>query len=83
MKESSSILTFLKHIIRKIRRFFQNSLSKEVMIFLIFLLISSFFWVLQSLQEVSEVEMDIPISYSEVPVHISVTNKLPKTVKVT
>ncbi|MDD4920920.1 MAG: hypothetical protein PHS30_00420, partial [Bacteroidales bacterium] len=42
-----------------------------------------FFWVLQSLQEVSEVEMDIPISYSEVPVHISVTNKLPKTVKVT
>jgi len=57
-------------------------LSKEVLIFLIFLLISCFFWVLQSLQEVSEMEMEIPISYSEIPPYISVTNKLPETIKV-
>ena len=83
MKESSSILTFLRQIIRKIRIFFKSSLSKEVLIFLIFLLISCFFWVLQSLQEISEIDMDIPVSYSDVPARISITNKLPKTVQVT
>ena len=83
MKESSSILTFLKKIIRKIRAFFKKSLSKEVSIFLIFLLISCFFWVLQSLQDVSEIEISIPVSYNEVPAHISITNELPKTIHVT
>ena len=83
MKESSIILTFLKKIIRKIHTFFRKSLNKELLIFLIFLLISCFFWVLQSLQEIGEVELEIPISYSEVPANISITNKLPRTVKVT
>lgn len=83
MKESSIILTFLKKIIRKIHTFFGKSLNKELLIFLIFLLISCFFWVLQSLQEISEFDMDIPVSYSEIPANISITNELPKTVKVT
>ena len=83
MEESSSILTFLKKIIRKIRTFFKKSLSKEVLIFLIFIFISCFFWVLQSLQEISEIEMKIPVSYSEMPAHISITNELPKAIKIT
>jgi len=83
VNESSSILTFLKHIIRKTGAFFKKSLSKEVLVFLIFFLISCFFWVLQSLQEVSEVEMKIPVSYSEIPDQISITNKLPKTITIT
>jgi len=82
VKESSSILTFLKNIIRKICSFLKKTLSKEVLTFLIFLLISCFFWVLQSLQEVSEMEMEIPISYSEIPPYISITNKLPEIIKV-
>jgi len=77
------ILTFLKKSIRKIRIFFRRSLSKELLIFLIFLLISCFFWVLQNLQDVGEFEMEIPITYSEIPENISITNKLPKSFKVT
>jgi len=77
------ILTFLKKTIRKIRIFFRRSLSKELLIFLIFLLISCFFWVLQSLQDVSEVEIEIPVSYTKVPDNIYITNKLPKTLKIT
>lgn len=83
MKESSSILTFLKKIIRRIYIFFRSTLSKEVLIFLIFLLISCSFWVLQSLQDISEIEMSFPVSYTEMPANIYITNKLPKSVKVT
>lgn len=82
MKESSIILTFLKKIIRKIRIFFRKPLSKELLIFLIFLLISCFFWVLQSLQEVSEVEMEIPVSYGEIPENSSITNRLPASITI-
>lgn len=58
-------------------------MSKELLIFLIFLLISCFFWVLQSLQDVGEVEIEIPVSYSKVPDNIYITNELPKTLKLT
>jgi YbbR-like protein len=83
VKEPSMILTFLKNLIRKISTVLKKSLSREVLIFLIFLFISCVFWVLQSLQEISEVELKIPVSYSEIPSHISITNKLPKTLRIT
>jgi YbbR domain-containing protein len=83
VKGPSSILLFLKQIIRKIRTFLKSSLSREVLIFLIFLLISCVFWILQNLQTISEVEMDVPIIYSGVPLYNTVANELPKTLKIT
>lgn len=50
---------------------------------MIFLAISCFFWLLQSLQEVREVEMRVPVSYSEIPPRIAITNELPSYVFVT
>jgi hypothetical protein len=83
VEESSGKLRFLKPLIRKIRIIYKNPLSREIRIFLIFLFIACFFWVLQSLQEVREVDIDIPLVYSEVPPRISITNELPGTLRVT
>ncbi|HET9571963.1 MAG TPA: YbbR-like domain-containing protein [Bacteroidales bacterium] len=68
---------------KKIRTLVKHPFSREFRIFLIFLAISCFFWLLQSLQEVREVEMRIPVIYSELPPHISITNELPSYVFVT
>jgi len=74
---------FLQPMNEKIRRLYKHPFSKELRIFLIFLAISGFFWLLQSLQETREVEMRIPVIYSELPPRISITNELPSYVFVT
>lgn len=50
---------------------------------MIFLVISCFFWLLQSLQEVREVDLRVPVLYSELPPRIAITNELPSYVFVT
>ncbi|MDP4276811.1 MAG: CdaR family protein [Bacteroidota bacterium] len=77
------IWVFLKQTIRKISFFFKSKISKEVLIFLIFLLVSFFFWMLQSLQEITEFQINIPVEYEEMPDSIIVTNSLPKELAIT
>lgn len=70
-------------IFRRIRTAYKHPYSKEVRIFLVFFLLSFFFWWLQSLQEPSETELRIPINYKELPNNLSITNTLPKYLTVT
>jgi len=74
---------FLQPVNKKIRTLYKHPFSREFRIFLIFLAISCFFWLLQSLQEVREVEMRVPVIYSELPPRISITNELPSYIFVT
>ena len=74
---------FLQPVDKKIRTLYKHPFSREFRIFLIFLVISCFFWLLQSLQEVREVEMRVPVIYSELPPRISITNELPSYIFVT
>jgi hypothetical protein len=74
---------FLQPLTKKIRSLYKHPFSREVRIFLIFFAISCFFWLLQSLQEVREVELSVPVLYSELPPRISITNELPSYVYVT
>jgi len=74
---------FLQPLNKRIRVLHKHPFSRELRIFLIFLVISSFFWLLQSLQEVRDVEMRIPVIYSEMPPSISITNELPSYIFVT
>jgi hypothetical protein len=53
------------------------------MIFLLFLVVSSFFWTLQSLQEVTEYSFSIPLAYDSVPPQLMVANQLPQELQVT
>lgn len=83
MENSQPKPGFLHPMNKKIRTLYKHPFSRELRIFLIFLGISSFFWLLQSLQEVREVEMRIPVLYSELPPRIAITNELPSYVFVT
>ncbi len=53
------------------------------MIFLIFLIVSVFFWILQSLQNVTEFGLDIPVTYTEIPGNLEITNDMPDGIHVT
>ena len=68
---------------KKVRTLYKHPFSREFRIFLIFLVISCFFWLLQSLQEVREVDLRVPVLYSELPPRIAITNELPSYVFVT
>jgi YbbR domain-containing protein len=83
VRNFSVIWTFLKLKIRKITTLIKKIFSKEVVIFLIFLLISIFFWVLQSLQSVTDFELTVPITYSKIPDSLVISSGLPDEFKVT
>jgi len=79
----SAIWVYLKQLIEKITTLFKSAVSKEVVIFLIFLVVSVFFWALQTLQNVTEFDLSVPLTYNEIPGNFAITNKLPKKIKVT
>lgn len=83
MEDSVKKTGFLHKIFKKIRSAYKHPVSKEVRIFLVFFLLSFFFWGLQSLQEVREVSLRIPIKYTELSTTLSVTNDLPTYLTVT
>jgi hypothetical protein len=56
-----------KSVHRKVKTFFSRFQWREVLIFLFFLLLSFTFWVLQSMQEEYEIQLQIPISYKDMP----------------
>lgn len=83
MRRFSAIWVNLKLLIRKITTYLKKVFSKEVVIFLIFLLISIFFWTLQSLQNIKEFDLTVSVTYREIPEKFSITNKLPDKLRVT
>lgn len=70
--------TLSQKIFEKIRVFLQGN----ALIFLIFLIISTFFWFLQSLSKQQEVEMTVGIEYINVPSDFILTNTIPHEMKV-
>jgi hypothetical protein len=78
-----TIGNYLNLIIRKTVSFFRSATRKEVMTFLIFVFVAFVFWVLQSMQEVTEYELAIPVVYEQIPGHVTITNKLPVVFTIT
>jgi hypothetical protein len=74
---------FLHPLFKKIRIIHKHPFSREFRIFLIFLVISSFFWGLQSLQEVRELEVRVPLIYNQISSPVTITNDLPAFISVT
>lgn len=58
-------------------------LNKEFLIFLFFLALSGVFWLITSLNEVLEKEVDVPVEIVNVPDNIVLTSELQDTIKVT
>lgn len=62
---------------------FRNAFSKDVVLFLVFLVVALFFWVLQSIQEIGEYALPVPVRYEAVPGQVTITNELPDVFEVT
>lgn len=68
---------------RKIKAFLFSKANKEFLIFLLFFVISSVFWLLKTLDEEYEQEFNIPVRVLNMPDNVVVTTDIPSTVKVT
>lgn len=68
---------------KKIKAFLFSKANKEFLIFLLFFIISSVFWLLKTLDEEYEQEFNIPVSLVNMPENAVLTSDVPSTVKVT
>lgn len=68
---------------RKIKAFLFSRANKEFLIFLLFFVISSVFWLLKTLDEEYEQEFNIPVKVLNMPENAVITTDIPSTVKVT
>lgn len=57
--------------------------SREVLVFLLFIIISAGFWLMQTLNETYEVELDFPLQLENVNEGMVITSELPEAVHVT
>lgn len=66
----------------KVRSSFRGKRKRELLTFLFFIFISSFFWVINFLKEPVEVDLLLPVRIVNVPRDILVTSELPKHIRV-
>ena len=66
-----------------IRDFLFSKANKEFLIFLFFLVLSSGFWLLMTLNETYEKEVPVPVHITDIPTDIMLTNDEADTIKVT
>ena len=73
----------LTQIYRIVRNFLFSSVNKEFLIFLFFLVLSSFFWLIMTLNETYEQEICVPVRLVNVPKNAVLTTNIEDTVRVT
>jgi len=64
----------------RIKVFFFQQQWKETLIFLLFLLLSLGFWLLQRLQQEYEIEIAVPVRYRNIPPEMELTEEYPQEV---
>ena len=70
-------------IYRVVRNFLFSSVNKEFLIFLFFLVLSSIFWLMMTLNETYEKEICVPVRLVGVPKNAVLTTNINDTVRVT
>lgn len=83
MRRLAQIWIKLKLSTGKITTFIKKYLNKDVVIFLVFVLLSVCFWVLQTMQDTTEFEISVPVKYNDISDRYVITNNLPSTLNVT
>ena len=73
----------LAQIYRVVRNFLFSSVNKEFLIFLFFLVLSSIFWLMMTLNETYEQEVCVPVRLTNVPKNVVLTTDIEDTVRVT
>ena len=72
----------LTQLYRVVRNFLFSSVNKEFLIFLFFLVLSSIFWLMMTLNETYEKEIDVPVRLVGVPKNAVLTTEMEDTVRV-
>ena len=80
MPQLDNINQSFKSARMKINAFLRRQRWKEALIFFFFVLLSLGFWLLQSLQQEYEIEINIPVRYKNIPPDISFTETPPQVV---
>lgn len=75
----SSIQQLTKYLLRKLKSFL---LSKDVLSFLVFLLLSMAFWFVNALENKRELRLEVPIVYTGIPNHVTLFDPLPAYVTI-
>lgn len=70
-------------IVKRVRDFLFSYRSREFGVFLFFLAVSAGFWLLQTLDETYENEVEVPIALVDVPTDVVITTPLPENIRVT
>lgn len=65
-----------------LKRMMLSDRSRELMIFTIFLLVSTGFWYIQTLDETYELEVQFPLKLKNVPKGVIITSDLPSSLRV-
>lgn len=74
-------MDFLWMISKFLRNCFSRIWNKQFLIFLFFLMLSTAFWLFQTLNETYEQDFSIPVKLKNVPENVVITTELPKTVQ--
>ncbi|MDH6306648.1 hypothetical protein M2459_003359 [Parabacteroides sp. PF5-5] len=80
MERLENIQQSFKSVYRKIKIFLRRYQWKEILIFLLFVILSFCFWVLQSMQEDYEVHVSIPVHYNNVPQDVAFVQTPPSEI---
>lgn len=73
----------LRHITLYIKRFLFNRMSREFLVFLFFLILSGIFWLILTLNETYEREINVTIRVKGIPKNIVLTSNEVDTLRVT
>lgn len=83
MFSSRGIKFYYLKFLRKVRNLMLNEKSREFLIFLFFFMISTGFWLLQTLKNDFEAELSVPVKLKNVPNNVVITLDPVADVKVT
>lgn len=80
MARLENILKSFKSTRRKIKASLQGKKWEEALVFSFFILLAFGFWLLQSLQQEYEIELNFPVKYKNVPADIAFNSAIPETI---
>lgn len=65
-----------------VREFLLSKRSREVLVFIVFVVISAAFWLMETMNEVYTLEVDVPLRLTNVPEDVVITQELPPMLRV-
>lgn len=72
----------IQHAYEGVKAFLLSKLSREAFVFLFFVLVSAGFWLLLTLNQSYEMDVEVPVELTDVPQEVVLTTELPASVQV-